>query len=220
MTLVALAAVLVVGDRVAVRTAESAAVQAFEQEAEVTGASLDITGFPFLTQVAQGELTHVTGAAGTASFGGYTITDLTIDARGVGISPPYPVATGTASGLLAVDDLEQALQEQSGLAGDLGTEGDTLVLSGTVLGLPLAVAGSPRVSDAGTLALDVVSVDTGSGPRPVEDLPGAVADLLTGIEVSLTLPEGVALDAVEVADGSVRITVTGTDVALEELVAS
>lgn len=221
VTLVVLLALAVVADRIAVRVAERAAVDAFEQGADdVAGATLDIGGFPFLTQVARGGLAHVTASADTASFGGFAVTDLTVEARGVGIAPPYQVETGTASALLAVADLEEALREQTRLSGELTTEGDTLVLSGSVLGLPMSVAGSLRVADADTLAIDVVSVDTGSGPLPVDDLRPAAAALLTGIEVSLSLPEGVALESLEVADNAVRLTVTGTDVALEDLVAS
>lgn len=220
LTLVVLLALLVVADRVAVRATERAMVEAFDQQVDVTGATLDIPDFPFLTQVARGELTHATGSADTASFGGYVVTDLVVDARGVGIASPYVIRTGTASGLLSVDVLEQALREQAQLAADLGTQGDTLVLSGQVLGLRVAVAGRPRVADPDTLAIDIVSVDTGSGPRPVDELPSAVAAALTGLEVSLALPEGVGLDVVEVVEGSVRVEVSGTGVALEELVAS
>jgi hypothetical protein len=96
--LVALVLVLVVVDRVTVRVAESTAVRSMEQgDVELTDANLDIQGFPFLTQVAAGELGHVTGTATAATFGGYTVTDVRIDARDVSTTDPYVVKSGSSS---------------------------------------------------------------------------------------------------------------------------
>jgi hypothetical protein len=219
--LVALVLLAVVADRVAVRAAENGAVQAFEQQADdVAGARLDITGFPFLTQLARGELAHVTGSADSASFAGYAVSDLRIDAHGVSTSAPYRLASGTASGLLATGSLEQALRDQSRLAVDVGTQDGTLTLALDVLGLEVVVAGRPRVDGPRTLGVDVTSVTAGPGVVSVDDLPGPVADLLTDLRVELDLPAGVALDDVQVADGAVRVALTGTDVDLETLVDS
>ncbi|WP_454042514.1 LmeA family phospholipid-binding protein [Cellulosimicrobium sp. Marseille-Q8652] len=221
VVLVVLVGVAVVVDRVALRSAESGAVTAFEQEADdVTGAQIDITGFPFLTQVARGELSHVTGSADSATFAGYAITDLQVDARGVGTSEPYTVASGTASGVLAASSLQEAVQEQSDLDVTVAADGDVLALGVEVLGLPVTVDVTPRVSGPETLAVDVEAVRTGLGVVSVDDLPAGVSGALTDLQIALDLPDGVALDSVAVADGGVRVAVTGTDVVATDLVAS
>lgn len=221
VALVVLAGVAVVGDRVAVGMAEDAAVTAFQQQADdVTGAELDILGFPFLTQAAQGELTHVTGSATTASFGGWTVDDLAVDARGVSIRSPYTVASGTASGTIPVATLEQALRDQTGLQATMTATPGTLALSGEVLGLPVSVSGTPRVDGPDVLGVEVGSVQAGSETLTADDLPAPLAAFVSDIRVRLALPDGVALQSLVVVDGGVRATVTGTDVPLDALVAS
>lgn len=221
VTLVVLVAIAVVVDRVAVRSAERGAVTAFEQEADdVAGARVDITGFPFLTQLIGGELTHVTGSADTASFGGYAISDLRVEADGVGTSAPYPIASGTASGVLAASSLQDVIAEQAGLDVGVTASGDVLSLAFDLLGAEITVDVTPRVAGPGELAVDVVAVRTGLGVVSVEDLPSGIAGALSDLRVPLDLPDGVTLDAVSVADGGVRVAVVGTDVVAEDLVAS
>ncbi|MCB7135982.1 LmeA family phospholipid-binding protein [Cellulosimicrobium marinum] len=221
VVLVLLVGAAVVADRVAVRSAERGAVTAFEEEAQdVSGATVDITGFPFLTQLVGGELTHVTGSADSATFGGYAVTDLDVDARGVSTSAPHTIASGTASGVIADTSLQDALREQSGLEATVTADGDVLALGLDLLGLDLTVDVTPRVAGPDTLAVDVDAVRTALGVVSVEDLPDVVARGLTDLQVPLDLPDGVTLDAVQVADGGVRVTVSGTDVAVEDLVAS
>jgi hypothetical protein len=221
VAVVALVVVAVVADRVTVRAAENGAVTAFEQQADdVTGAQIDIRGFPFLTQLVAGELDHVTGSADTASFGGYAVSDVQVDARGVGTSEPYTIASGTASGVVAAASLEEVVREESGLDVELTADGDVLGLGLAVLGLDLTVDVVPRVAGPDTLAVDVQAVRTPVGVVSVDDLPAGVAGALGDLRVPLDLPEGVALESVAVAEGGVRVGVSGTDVAAGSLVAS
>ena len=201
---VALVLVLVVVDRVTVRIAEGTAVRSMEQgDVELTDANLDILGFPFLTQVAAGELGHVTGSAATATFGGYTVTDLRLDARDVGTSDPYVVQSGTATGLLAPSSLDA----------------DLLVASMEVLGVPLSAKLTPRV-DGNTIAVDVSALTLGPATVTVSDLPPSIARLVTNLTVPLDLPEGVTLTSVGVTDGAIRVELAGKDVALADLAVS
>jgi hypothetical protein len=221
VTLVVLVVVAVVVDRVAVRSAEGGAVRAFEEQADdVTGAEIDITGFPFLTQLARGDLTHVTGSADTASFGGYAISDLRVEADGVSTSSPYRIASGTASGVLAASSLQDVVAEQTGLDIGVTASGDVLSLAFDVLGAEITVDVVPRVAGPAELAVDVVAVRTALGVVSVDDLPSGVAGALSDLRVPLDLPDGVTLDGVAVADGGVRVSVVGTDVVAEDLVAS
>jgi hypothetical protein len=221
VALVALVVVVVVADRVTARAAENGAVTAFEQQADdVTGAQVDIRGFPFLTQLVRGELGHVTGSADTASFGGYAVSDVRVDARGVSTSEPYTIASGTASGVIATSSLQDVVQEQSGLEAELTTDGDVLGVGLTVLGLDLTVDVVPRVTGPDSLGVDVQAVRTPVGVVSVDDLPAGIAGALTDLRVPLDLPEGVALESVAVAEDGVRVGVSGTDVAAGSLVAS
>jgi hypothetical protein len=221
VTLVVLVVVAVVADRVAVRSAESGAVTAFEQQADdVTGAQLDITGFPFLTQLARGELTHVTGSADTASFGGYAISDLQVEADGVSTSEPYRIASGNASGVIADDSLQEIVAEQSGLDVGVPATGDVLALAFDLLGAEVTVDVTPRVAGPAELAVDVVAVRTALGVVSVDDLPSGITRALSDLRVPLDLPDGVVLESVAVAEGGVRVAVSGTDIVAEDMVAS
>lgn len=221
VALVALVVLAVVADRVTVRAAENGAVKAFEQQADdVSGAQLDIQGFPFLTQLAAGELDHVTGSADTATFAGYAVSDVQVDARGVGTSEPYTIASGTASGVIAASSLQQVVSDQSGLDVELTADGDVLGVGLSVLGLDLTVDVTPRVAGPDSLGVDVQAVRTGLGVVSVDDLPSGIAGALTDLRIPLDLPEGVALESVAVAEGGVRVGVSGTDVAAGSLVAS
>ena len=72
----------------------------------------------------------------------------------------------------------------------------------------------PRVED-GTLLVSVDNVQIAGLTVSVDDLPNAIGNRLTDIEIPVEgLPEGLVLsDATVVADG-VRITADGTDVVL------
>jgi hypothetical protein len=197
VTLVALVAVAVVADRVAVGAAERGAVTAFEQQAD-----------------------HVTGSADTASFGGYAISDLRVEADGVGTSEPYRIASGTASGVIAAESLQEVVAEQSGLDVAVTSSADVLSLGFDLFGAEITVDVTPRVSGPAELAVDVVAVRTGLGTVSVDDLPSGIAGALSDLRVPLDLPDGVALDSVSAVEGGVRVAVTGTDVAAADLVAS
>jgi hypothetical protein len=218
--LVALVLVLVVVDRVTVRIAESTAVRSMEQGAvELTDAHLDILGFPFLTQVASGELGHVMGTAESATFGGHTVTDVRIDARDVSTADPYVVRSGTATGLLAPASLDAVVSEAVGEPVAFSTDGDQLVASMNVLGLPLAAKLTPRV-DGNTIAVDVSELTLGPATITISDLPAPIARLVANLTVPLDLPQGVTLTSVGVSDGAIRVELAGKDVALADLAVS
>ncbi|GAA1408589.1 hypothetical protein GCM10009600_25530 [Oerskovia paurometabola] len=218
--LVVLVLVLVVVDRVTVRIAEGTAVRSMEQgDVELTDANLDILGFPFLTQVAGGELDHVTGSAATATFGGYTVTDLDLDARGVSTSDPYVVRSGTATGLLEPSSLDAVVTKAAGNPVTFSTEGDLLVASMDVLGVPLSARLTPRV-DGNTIAVDVSALTLGPATITISDLPAPIAKLVTNLTVPLDLPQGVSLTSVGVSDGAIRVELSGKDVALADLAVS
>lgn len=215
-TLVVLGAGVVVADRVVAATAERRAAEAVEANLDVSGTPvIEIDGFPFLTQVLAGSLTNVTGSVdGVTLDGGLTITDVSFDAQGVSTSEPYTVSAGSVTGTLPTATLEQAVAEQTELDVTATVEGDALVAAGTVLGVDLSAALTPRVDD-GRLLVDVGRMSLGGLTITVDDLPDRVASRLEGLEVPVSgLPEGLTLTSVEVVPDGARVTATGSDVVL------
>lgn len=225
VVLVVVALVLVAGDRVAVRYAEGRAAQEVEAAGtDVSGVDVDITGFPFLTQLVAGELTHVTGTMERGTFSGYEVSDVHVDARGVGTADPYPLTTGTADGLLSLASLEQAVEKATGLDVTVGAGDSTLTVTATVptalLDVELTARVEPSVVDATTLGVEVVSVSLAGATVTLDDLPGGLGSRLQDLRVPLTLPQGVSLTTARVEDGAVRLGVSGQDVPLADLAAS
>lgn len=221
---VVLLAVLVVAfvvDRLAVREAESRALAAVEAEADdVTGATIDIRGVPFLTQLLGGSLGHVVATAEEATFAGYTVSDLEVDARGVSTGAPYTVREGSVAALLPTGALERALRDQARLDADVHVDGDALALGFELLGLDLQIAAVPHAVGPETIALDLRSVTVGPAVVSVDDLPDAVAEQVTDLQVALDLPADLVLDGLAVEPGGLRVEVSGTDVLLDDLVSS
>lgn len=215
VTVVVLVAGAVVADRVALSATERQVVDAIEQNLDVVGTpTVDIAGFPFLTQLVAGSLDDVTGSADGVSLDGIDATDVTLDAKHVSTSEPYTVGSATISATLPTASIERIVADRSQLDITVAVDGDALTASGTVLGLTLAANLVPRVED-GTLLVDVQNVQIAGLTVSVEDLPAAVGTRLTDVEIPVSgLPEGLVLtEATVVADG-VRITARGTDVVL------
>ena len=215
VAVVMLAGGVVVADRVTHAAAEQRVTEAIEQNLDVDGTpTVDIGGFPFLTQLLAGSVDHVTGSVDGVTLEGIDATDVTIDAHGVSTSEPYTVDAATVTATLPTASIEQIVADRSQLDIAVAVDGGALTASGQVLGLTLAADLVPRV-DGGKLLVSVGNVQIAGLTVSVEDLPGALGDRLTDIEVPVDgLPDGLVLsDATVVADG-VRVTATGSDVVL------
>ncbi len=210
----------VVADRIAVGVAENKAVDAIERAADVGDVDVSIHGFPFLTQVIAGSLTEVTGSVSSGSFGGLHVSDVRVDASGVGTSAPYLVDSGTAAGDLALSSLQEILRSQTDLDLTVAADGDALALSTQVLGLDLVVDVIPRVDGPHTLGVTVRSVRLAGATVSIKDLPSGIENALTDMKIALTLPAGISLTGVSVGSDAVRISASGQQVALEDLIAS
>jgi hypothetical protein len=205
----------------------------FEQETETAiesggarGAQVTIHGFPFLTQLASGSINHVTGQIDSGRFGGYDVADVSIDAVDVDPQDPYVARSVRADGLLGLGPVQEAMSEAVGAdvqveqASDDSTPGGALALTVPVGGLDLTATVTPTATDGSTLGIDVQEVALGGASVAVDALPGAVADVLTGIQVPLDLPEGVSLAGTSVEPGGLRIELDAVDFALAELAAT
>jgi hypothetical protein len=145
---------------------------------------------------------------------GIDATDVTIEAQDVTTSEPYTLGSATIAATLPTASIEQIVADRSGLDIAVAVDGDALTASGTVLGLDLAANLVPRVED-GRLLVSVANVQIAGLTMSVDDLPRAVGNRLTDIEIPVRgLPEGLVLTAATVVPDGVRITADGTDVVL------
>jgi hypothetical protein len=205
------------GDRYAEAQAESYARQVVSDSISVTSTpTVDILGFPFLTQALRGTLDHVTGSVAGATLGGIAVTDVRLDATGVLIRPPagqQPRAShATVAATIPTTSIERVVQDRAGLATKLAVTGNALTASGTVLNLPLELLLVPRV-EAGRLLVDVQSLKLNGATVTATQLPSAFRSRLQNLEVTVDgLPKGLTLSTASVTADGVRITTDGTDV--------
>jgi len=205
------------GDRYAEGQAEAYARQVVSENIAVTQTpTVDITGFPFLTQALRGTLDHVTGSVPGAKLGGLPVTDVGLDASDVLIRPPagQPPRAGHVSVVATIPTASIAaiVQDRTGLSTQLAVTGDALTATAKILNLPLEIALTPRV-DAGKLLVDIQSVKLNGATVTATQLPSAFRSRLQGIEVPVDgLPKGLALSSAAVVAQGVRVTATGTNV--------
>lgn len=206
----------VVADVVAAqRTRETVSDAIVENVDEVVGApAVDVGGFPFLPQLARGELDRLDATVDGATLGGIAMTDLVIGADGVSTSTPYRADEVVVHATIPTASLQGAVVERTSLELTVEVAGDALRLSGQVLGLDLAGELTPRVED-GRLLVDVATVSVGGVRVEAAALPSDLASRLQDLEIPVEdLPDGLVLtDAVVQSDG-VRVTASGTDVAV------
>ncbi|MFJ9589247.1 LmeA family phospholipid-binding protein [Streptomyces acidicola] len=231
---VVLGGLFVIADRVAVSFAEDqAAQQVRTTEGLPTAPDVSIKGFPFLTQVASGELDDVevgikdyeaaTGT-GTAKI---RISDLKADMRGVVFAADFGSATArsaTGTATIPYDELLRAAKSEPtdvspGVSGQVvglsaGGNGKIKVeVEATVLGnkLPRPVSVLSTVSVKG----DTVEVRADSIPDLGVDLAENTLRSVTDFQQKIDdLPGGIKLDKVEGGNDGVEITVKGSDVKL------
>ena len=232
---VILGGLFVAADRLAVHFAEGEVADRLKtQEGLTTTPSVDIKGFPFLTQVAGGELDDVEVgmkdyAADTGTSGGsIRIDDLNAAMKGVAFSGDYSSATAsTAAGTatIAYDQLLKAAKSQEtqlplgitakvvGLS-DGGNGKIKVAVKATVLGttLPEPVYVLSTVTASGdTVKVHADALPKFGGVQLAETRIRAITDFEQKIE---GLPGGIRLDKVEAGADGVEIAVKGSDVKL------
>jgi hypothetical protein len=223
--LVVLAAVLgvglVAGDHYAEASAEEYARGVVSDMLQAsTTPSVDIQGFPFLTQVARGTLDSVTASAAGARLGGVAVTDVAIDARGVLVRPPAGeqarAGQASISATIPTSSFEAALKERTGLTATLTVAQSTLQASGTVLGLALTLTLVPRV-DNGSLLVDIQHLTLGGNEVDPNALPSALRGRVSSIPVPLDgLPQGLTVSQAAIVPTGVRVTASGSNVVVPE----
>ncbi|GEN80563.1 LmeA family phospholipid-binding protein [Actinotalea fermentans] len=182
------------------------AIPGVEQPPDVT-----IEGFPFLTQVAAGELSSVRLAAPAATVDGLRLEDVVVRVHGVGTTAPYTAETAEMTALVTPDAAEAAL----GLSGlDLGVRDGELIATASALGLPLDVAMSVR-AEGQEVVVDVVGFVLGGFRVDSGELPAEITAQLQGLRIAITgLPATMNLTGATVVDDGIRLEAAGADLAL------
>ncbi|MFG2129015.1 DUF2993 domain-containing protein [Streptomyces sp. NPDC048751] len=234
ITVIVLGVLFVIVDRVAVHFAEGEAADRLKSSENLaTTPDVSIDGFPFLTQVAGGELDQV--EVGIKDYeaptgtGGRTIRidDMKADMKGVTFSGDYSSATAasaTGTATIAYDELLKAAKSEPTRVGpavsarvvglsDGGNGKIKVQIDATVLGVKLPKPVS--VLSSVTVQGDTVRVRADSLPDLGIDLAETAIRSITDFQQTIEqLPGGIRLDKVQAVQDGVEITVKGSNVRL------
>jgi hypothetical protein len=221
--LIVVAVGLVVADRVGVRIAQNrigqqvAAQYDLPRQPDVT-----IHGIPFLTQVVGGEYDHITVDIGDWTEQGVTVSDVTVDMRGLnaplsdvinGDTTNMTAGTAAASAIIPYDVIKKEAPKE---VRSIGPKGDDLSvdLTGSVLGFQ--VNGTAVVSVKPTskgIAITPQSVGEGAAQMPLT----LVRQQLTWVVPVRDLPIGARISGIEPTAGGLKVTATAHNVNLNDL---
>ncbi len=191
--------------------AEVTAIPGLSTRPDVT-----IGGFPFLTQLADGELDDVRLTAPSATVEGLLLEDVVVDLEGVRTEAPFTAVSATLTARTTPDAVERVLT----VALDLELRGDRLVTTTDVLGLPLDIVLEPRAAGR-DVAVEVAGLMMAGIGVDADQLPPDVAAMLTDLVVPLDgLPPGMVLTDVTVDDDGLHLRATGTGLDLTRAVAA
>ncbi|MFE1752093.1 LmeA family phospholipid-binding protein [Streptomyces anandii] len=221
IVVVILGVLFVVVDRVAVHFAEGQAADKLRTTENLAGTpDVSIKGFPFLTQVASGELDDV--EVGIKDYEASTgkgaqrirIDDLKADMKGVAFSGDYSSATAsdaTGTATIAYDELLKAVKDDPV---DL-----PLGVTGKVTALAYGGNGKIRATvEVAGIRLPVLGTATVQGDTVkvhADGIPKFANRALDVSEVKIgELPGGIRLDTVRAAQDGVEIGVKGSHVRL------
>jgi len=222
ITVVVLLGLAVVADRVAVGFAEDKVAEQIASKGGLAGTpSVDIAGFPFLTQAFAGNYEDVRISLTAHDLGQPAGTRADVRLHGVHV-PLKSVLSGSVSEV-PVDRIDgtatlsyELLAAQLGGDTTLRREGDGLRITKTVeiagYTLPLTAAGTVTL-DGDDLVVDVQKA-AGAGVDVPGFLVDQVSDLLDLRYTVPALPFGLQLTSVQPADDGVRIGVAAKDTVL------
>lgn len=226
--LLVLAGLFIAADRIAVNLAEEKAadrIRAAEGLATTESATVDIQGFPFLTQVLDEKLEQVdvdlTGMTAEAADHEITVTRMHASLTDVLLRDSYSSAvaehaTGTAE--ISYADLNKIAPDgiEVSYAGDerAGRNEVKITASIDLLGrrveFPEPIYSTVHVTEDDQVRLQADNVPGASIPGAEEQVRQRV-DFDTGIS---GLPSGLSLEEAGVTEDGVRFTLGGTDVPL------
>jgi hypothetical protein len=222
ITLVVLVGLLAVADRVAVGVAEKRVAEQIRDRGELQGTpTVDIAGFPFLTQAVRGHYDDVRISLTADDLGQPAGTRADVSLHGVAV-PLSSVLSGSVS-RIPVDRIDgTATVSYALLSAQLGgdttvrPEGDGLRITKTVhiAGLTLPLTASGSVSLKGNELLVDVQQASGVGVTVPSFLVNRVSDLLDLSYRIPALPFGLTLTGVRPGADGVHVSVEAHDAVL------
>lgn len=179
-----------------------------EQIAGLHGADVSIGGTPFVTQLLAQRFQRVDATATSLLVDGLELTDVTA------VLTDVDTSAGTAATLeLTAVVTPQALTATAG--GDLEYTVEDGEVVATLTAAPLAASMVPTArGDA--IDLDVTSLMLAGVAVAPEDLPLGLGQAFEDLSVPVELDGGLSLDEVQVAADHLVVTISGSDVTLEQ----
>lgn len=207
VVVLALAAVVLMADRVAVSRAQRRIARRIEDRGLAAAPQVVIQGFPFLTQLAAGRLNEVVFSADGLRLGQVEVERL--DLRLLGIRGGAGDGRKTAAELSGTALVGfAALARVTGIPGlSLSADGPDRVRITVGLGLVTGTA-TARVSPAGPRGIRIAVISAGGIPVA---LPGALRDITVPVP---SLPAGMTIQRVGVTGQGVLVHVAGRNVSL------
>lgn len=219
VALIVLVALLAVVDRVVVSAAEGVVARRVQVAAELEREpTVEIRGFPFLTQAVAGEYDRVDISLDSLKRDDMRLQDLAVRLEQVH-APLGQMLSRDGSITVRADSAQaralvpyEVIEQRMPAGADVQPQGDQLRLSGDVslLGqqLPASALVEPSVAD-GQLVFEAEEVRAGG--RTVTD---RLADAFSFTVDVGELPFGLRVDGAEAAEGGLRVTASGTDILL------
>jgi LmeA-like phospholipid-binding len=205
VALVALLAVLLAADRVAVTYAEHRAAARIKDEGSPAPPHVRIAGFPFLTQVVARRLNKVVVTTAGRKLGPVEVERLDVTAHGVRLNASYRASTASRVSGTALIDFA-GLTRVVGLPGlTVSADGPDRVMITADLGLVSGTA-TARVTraDHGGIRIAVIA----AGGIPVAAL-GPLGDITLPLPA---LPLGMTIQDVSLTSQGVLLHLAGQDV--------
>lgn len=172
---------------------------------------VSIAGTPFLTQVADGELDEIHVTTATADVGGLLLHDVDVVLTGVSTEEPFTAREVVMTASVSLATLTEIL----GVDADLTIEDGELVATTSLIGLPLAIALTPRAAGR-VIEVDLERISLAGATISADSLPASIVDEVQGMDVPLAgLPVTMELTDLTVTDVGVDFRAEGTDVALD-----
>lgn len=222
--IVAVAALFVAADRIAVKFAEDRAAEAIRAGTGMDRApEVSINGFPFLTQVASGTLdavdTKMTGIEATAEGRELRIASLSAHFRDVRLTSDYSSIEGaagaTGNARISYADLTKAAGDDVtiGYAGSGGDRGSQVRIKPT---MPL-LSSMEVLGTISTVGGDTVRLRAGDMPTLCTAVPGCEDKVRARTDHEWTLdgmPPGLRLNKVVTTPEGVAVAASGRNIRL------
>lgn len=210
IALVVLLLLLFGADRVAAAVTENQLASRFQSQMSLSGKpSVDITGFPFLTQLAARDFRNIVVTGHNLTDRQLDLASINVTASNVHINSTSSATIGSLNGSVTVT--LASLANAGGVPASIKLtpgSGNTVNASVSVFGLDATA--HAEVTKEGSNKIHVHVTDAGGIPSSVL---GNLADFTVSIP---DLPAGVSVSGVSVTSAGVRVNFTGSHMTLSQ----